>query len=204
MSEPGEDTDVRIQRLRALAERVIGRIGGLPAVATLAATLEAYDRAVGPAAGAAYAALIALLPALLLALSVIGLVVSDPAVREQIVDLIATAVPPLEDLVRVALEQVSAGAVPTSIVAIVGLLWGSSRFYAALDYALSRVFHKAPRRNEVVRTLRGLLLVALFIAVPIIAVVVGSVVTGHRSAWSSASSGGSARSWRRSSCSSAP
>ncbi|OGO58719.1 MAG: hypothetical protein A2V85_14995 [Chloroflexi bacterium RBG_16_72_14] len=175
MSEPGDDGAA--PRWRAVAAQVIGRIGGIPAVRTLVATLGTYDRAGGGlvAGGLAYAALIALLPGLLLAMSVFGLLVDDPAVREDLVGMIATAFPPMEELVRVALEQVSAGAVPTGIIAGVGLLWGSSRFYAALDHAFSRVFHDAPRRNEVVRTLRGLIVTGLFVVLPIAAVGVGAV-----------------------------
>jgi len=175
MSEPGDDGAA--PRWRAVAAQVIGRIGGIPAVRTLVATLGTYDRAGGGlvAGGLAYAALIALLPGLLLAMSVFGLLVDDPAVREDLVGMIATAFPPMEELVRVALEQVSAGAVPTGIIAGVGLLWGSSRFYAALDHAFSRVFHNAPRRNEVVRTLRGLIVTGLFVVLPIAAVGVGAV-----------------------------
>lgn len=175
MSEPGDDGAA--PRWRAVAASAIGRIGGLPAVRTLVATLSTYDRAGGGlvAGGLAYGALIALLPGLLLALSAFGLVVDDPAVREELVGLIATAFPPLEELARIALDQVSVGAVPTGIIAFVGLLWGSSRFYAALDSAFSRVFHDAPRRNEVVRTLRGLVVTGLLVALPIVVLGVGAV-----------------------------
>jgi membrane protein len=178
MSATDEEGE-RVDRLRALASRVIERVGGLPAVRTLVATFAVYDEAGGGlvASGLAYAALIALLPGLLLAVSVFGLLVDDPAVRDALVAAIGTAVPPLEDLARGALEQVSAGAVPTGIIAVVGLIWGSSRFYAALDYAFSRVFRNAPRRNEVDRTLRGVLVTALLVALPIAALVIGSVVS---------------------------
>ena len=70
---------------------------------------------------------------------------------------------------RTAFEQVSAGAVPTGIIAFIGLLWGSSRFYAALDYAFSQVFHTSRARNEVLRTLRGVLLVGAVVLLPLVA-----------------------------------
>jgi membrane protein len=179
MSEPGGDEAGIHRRLRAMAERIVARIGGVPAVQTLLATLTVYDRAGGGlvAGGLAYAALVALLPGLLLVLSVIGILVNDPAVREDIVEMIGTAVPPLEDLVRIALDAVSTGAVPTGIVAFLGLLWGSSRFYAALDYAFARIFHNAPQRNEIARSLRGLVVTVLFVVVPIAAVILTSAVT---------------------------
>lgn len=175
MSDPDEAAGVH--RLRALASRVIGRVGGLPAVRTLVATLEVYDRAGGGlvAGGLAYAALVALLPGLLLVLSVIGLLVNGSVMREEIVSGIATAVPPLEGLVRISLEQVSAGAVPTGAVAVIGLMWGSSRFYAALDDAFARIFHTAPRRNAIQRAARGLVATALVVTVPFLVLVAGSV-----------------------------
>ncbi len=174
-SVPGDEGQV--DRLRALAGGIAGRIGGVPAVRTLIATLEVYDRTGGGlvAGGLAYAALVALLPGLLLVVSIFGLLITDDAVREDLVGLIATAVPPLEDLARTAFEQVSAGAVPLTVVGAIGLLWGASRFYAALDYALSRAFHGARRRNEIERTLRGVLLTVLLVLLPLAALLVGSL-----------------------------
>jgi len=170
MSEPP-----RVDRLRVLAARVVERVGGMRAVRTLIATLEVYDRAGGGlvANGLAYSALVALVPGALLVASVIGLLITDPVVQQRLVNAMATAVPPLADVVESALETVAQGAVPTTIVALVGLLWGSSRFYAALDYAFSKVFRAERRRNEIVRTLRGLLVTFLLVGLPIAALLVG-------------------------------
>jgi membrane protein len=166
-----------VDRLRALAEAVTQRIGGVPAVRTLIATLTVYDRAGGGlvAGGLAYAALVALLPGLLLVVSIFGLLITDPATREELVALIAAAVPPLEDFARTAFEQVSAGAVPLTVVGAVGLLFGASRFYAALDYAVSRAFHGERRRNEVERTLRGVVLTGLLVLLPLAALLATSL-----------------------------
>jgi membrane protein len=177
MSVTGEDD--RVARLRVLASSIAERAGGVPAVRVLTAVLEVYDEAGGGlvAGGLAYSALVALLPGLLLVLSVFGLVVHDPAVQEQLVTAIAEAVPPLESLARTALEQVSAGAVPGSILAIAGLLWASSRFYAALDNAIARVFRHGRRRDEIRRTIRGVILTLLVIALPIAMVLAGSAAS---------------------------
>ncbi len=173
-----DEAPPRTDRWRALVERIVRRIGGLPAVRTLLATLTAYDRAGGGllAAGLAYTSLIALLPGMVLVLSIFAIVISDAALRERIVSVIAEAVPPLEDVVRTAFEQVSAGAVPTGIVAFIGLLWGASRFYASLDYAFTRVFHSSRPRNEIQRTLRGVLLVGAVVLVPLVALLAGTIV----------------------------
>jgi YihY family inner membrane protein len=174
MSEPP-----RVDRLRALATRVVETLGGIPAVRTLVATLEVYDGAGGglTANGLAYSALIALIPGALLVAGAIGLFITDPAVQQRLVDAISAAVPPLAPIVQTALDSVAQGAVPTTVIALIGLLWGSSRFYASLDYAFSKVFHSERRRNEVVRTLRGLVVTFGFVALPIAALLIGSVAS---------------------------
>lgn len=177
MSEPGGLDG--IHRLRALASRLVDRADGIPAVRTLRAVLQGFDAAGGGlvAGGLAYAALVALLPGLLLVVSIVGIVVRDPAIREHLVTRIAEAVPPLESLAREALAQVSSGAVPTGAFAILGLLWGSGRFYAALDGAFARIFHNAPRRNVLQQSVRGLVVTALFVVLPVAVLVAGSVVS---------------------------
>lgn len=174
------DTDAgSTDRLRLLVERVVARVGGLRATRTLLGVLEAYDRAGGglTASGLAYTSLIALLPGLLLMVSIFGLLIDDPEIQEQLVSAVAEAVPPLEDFARAAFESVSAGAVPTGIIALVGLLWGSSRFYAALDYAFTRIFLDGRQRNEIERTVRGVIVTFLLVAVPLGGLIL-SLVTG--------------------------
>jgi YihY family inner membrane protein len=178
MSSAGTD-EGGTDRLRLLVERVVARVGGMRATRTLLGVLEAYDGAGGglTAAGLAYTSLIALLPGLLLMVSIFGIVIDDEATREQLVSAIAEAVPPLEEFAQAAFESVSAGAVPLGIIAALGLLWGSSRFYAALDYAFTRIFHDGRKRNEIERTLRGVVVTFLLVAVPLGALVLG-LVTG--------------------------
>jgi membrane protein len=143
----------------------------------LRAVLDVYDAAGGGllAGGLAYAALVAVLPGLLLGLSVVGLVVGSPAERERIVAFIAQALPPLEDVARSALDQVSARAVPTGVLAIAGLVWGSSRFYSSLDVAFARVFQDARQRNTLERIARGVVVTALFVVLPVVVLTFGTV-----------------------------
>lgn len=180
MSRARSDRGGGVGRLRLLAEGIARRLGGLPAVRTLVAVMAVYDRAGGglTAAGLAYTSLIALLPLLLLMVSIFGLIVDDEAVRESLVTIVARAVPPLEDFARTALRQVAGNAVPTGLVAVLALLWGSSRFYATLDLAFSRIFHGSRRRNEIERTLRGVVTTGLLVAMPIVALVAGWIVAG--------------------------
>lgn len=168
MTDPGQG-EGEIDRLRLLAERVVARVGGLSATRTLLGILEAYDGAGGgiTASGLAYTSLMALLPGLLLMVSIFGLLINDPATQQQLVDAIAEAVPPLEGFAEAAFSSVSAGAVPTGLIAIAGLVWGSSRFYAALDYSFTRIFRDGRHRNEIERTVRGIIVTFLLVAVPL-------------------------------------
>jgi membrane protein len=178
MSDPGsEGSGGARARLIAIVDAVDVRAREIPLVRALIGVLGVYDAAGGGllAGGLAYTSLLALLPSMLLVVSVVGLVVDDPARRAEVVAAIAMAAPPLEEIVRLAFEQVAAGAVPSGIVAVIGLLWGSSRFYSSLDNAFARVFHGERRRNEIERTIRGLAVTALFVALPITALVIGSV-----------------------------
>jgi membrane protein len=176
MSEPagsGGDDGVR-----ALVARWVERALGFPRVMELRAVLDVYDRGGGGlvAGGLAYAALFAMLPGLLLALSVVGVVASSLANQETIVGWIAQAMPPLEEVARAAFQQVAAHAVPTGLLAIAALLWGSSRFYTALDQAFARVFSDGSPRNPIVRIVRGLMVTGVLVILPVVLLTVASVV----------------------------
>jgi membrane protein len=163
---------------RNLASRIVARVGGLPAARTLIAVLAVFDRSGGGlvAGGLAYATLFALLPGLLLVLSVFGLLAGDVATRDRLARSIEEVLPPLSGIVRAALDQVSTGAVPTGIIAVVALLWGSSRFYSVLDRAFAQIFDDAPRRSEVERTIRGVVLTVLIVGLPVSVLIVNAVV----------------------------
>lgn len=165
-------------RARATATRLGRRIMRHPWVRVVTLALDSYTSAGGGllAGGLAYAALIAILPGLLLVVGVAGLVVGDVALRESMIDLVARAFPPLADVARAAMEQVAAGAGPSSIVAIVGLVYGASRFSAALDEAFARIFRNTPARNPVVRWTRAVISTALLVVLPVTAIAVGAMV----------------------------
>ena len=151
------EADDRVARLRVLADGIAARLGGVPAVRLLAAVFDTYDQAGGGlvAGGLANSALFALLPGLLLVLSVFGLVVTDPAdpgaARRRDLDRHPAARGLRGDRPEAGLGRGRAG----GIIAVIGLVWASSRFYSALDYAIARIFRQAKTRNEIVRTVRG-------------------------------------------------
>ena len=154
-------------------------IGGLPPVRELRAVIELFGSAGGGllAGGLAYAALFAIIPALLLVLGIAGFVLRDPSRETQLVDAIGGALPPLQPLAAAAIESVGKGATATSVVGIVGLVWGASRFYGALDDAFARIFRDAPVRGFVDRTIRGLVSVGLLIGALLAAIVLTSLTS---------------------------
>jgi YihY family inner membrane protein len=127
--------------------------------------------------GIAYSAIFTIVPTLLLLASLIGMFISDPAERERIVEIIATQIPPLEDLMRTILNEVASGAFAFGIIGIIGAIWGASRFYAALETAVALFFPHAPRRDVVQQTLRSLLSVGFFVGSAVGAVVLTTFVS---------------------------
>jgi membrane protein len=145
----------------------IDRVLAWPPVVTIQRVMDTFGQAGGGllAGGLTYSALFALLPGLLLLTGILGLIVDDPVRRAGIVESIGVALPPLEEFLAASLEQITEGAVGFGIVGLVGLAWGASRFYAALDDAFGRIFHQAPKRDFVARTVRGVASVGLLVGV---------------------------------------
>ena len=143
------------------------------------AVLDAYGRIGGGilADGLAYNALFALLPALLLVVAVIGFIVHDPARQASIIDAIAAQVPPLRDLLTRTFQAISEGVAEISIVGLLALVWGASRFARALDTSFSRVFNRTPERSIVRRSLVGVASVVVLIIAVVTAVGLASVAS---------------------------
>lgn len=118
-----------------------------------------------------------MLPALLLVVAVIGFIVHDPARQSAIIDAIAAQLPPLRDLLVRTFQAISEGAAEVSIVGLVALVWGASRFARALDTSFSRVFNRTPERSIVRRSLVGVASVAVLIAAVVIALGLASLAS---------------------------
>ncbi|MGZ8527404.1 MAG: YhjD/YihY/BrkB family envelope integrity protein, partial [Candidatus Limnocylindrales bacterium] len=148
---------------------LIGRVSAwvleLPPVRWLKPIMDDYGVAGGGllASGVAFNSLFAVLPAILLVVSLLGLTLDDPLRLEQLVQVFAQQFPPLEEFFRQAFDQFRAGAVSFSVLGLVGLVWGSSRFYQSLDEAIARIFRGSRQRDPFQRGLRGVLSVGLLI-----------------------------------------
>ena len=136
--------------------------------------LARYDRAGGAllAGGLAYSALFALVPLILVAAGLAGLVVRDPAVREDVIATIANVLPPLRGLVTLVLTESANAAGTISIVGAIILVWGGSRFILAFEEAMTRIAGGARTRNVVARNVLGFAAAIVLVG----AVVVGAVV----------------------------
>jgi YihY family inner membrane protein len=158
----------------------VARALELPPVRWLKPILDDYNVAGGGllASGLAFNSLFAVLPAILLIVSLLGLSLNDPLRLEQVVQAFARQFPPLEEFFRQAVDQFRAGAVSFSVLGLVGLVWGSSRFYQSLDEATARIFRGSRERDPFQRGLRGVLSVGLVIGAVVGAVGLSQLVGG--------------------------
>jgi membrane protein len=150
-----------------------------PRLGPLRAALDRYGDAGGSllAGGLAFSALFALVPGLLLAAGLAGLLIGDDARRGEVLADMVRHVPPLRDLLASGLDEVAGAAVPVSLVAGIGLLWGASRFYVTLEAAFARIFTEAPRRGLVLRNAWGFVSVFAFLIAVLVAIVVSGVAS---------------------------
>ncbi len=97
------------------------------------------------AGGLAYSALFAIVPAILLIAGIVGLLTHDPATRSDVVRTIGQVMPPLRDLIGIILDDAADNAASGSIVGLVALAWGASRFAVAFQDAIARLMGGQPR-----------------------------------------------------------
>ena len=138
--------------------------------------LDRYGAAGGGllAGGLAYAALVAIVPAILLVAGIAGILVHDPAARDDVANVIANVVPPLGDLITAVLAASARDAAPVTIVGAVALVWGASRFVVAFQDCLARVMEEPQRRGLLASNAAAFLAVVVMIA----AVLSGAVLAG--------------------------
>jgi membrane protein len=121
----------------------------------------------------AFTTMFAIIPTLLLMSGVVGWIVSDPETQQEILSQLIAAVPPLAGLFENQMDALVEGRGALSIVGILGLIWGASNFYAALDEVMRRFFPGGGVRGFVSRRVRGAVAVIVLVAL-----VVGTIVLG--------------------------
>ena len=138
--------------------RLMGRVLALGPVAWVLPILDIYNGAGGGllASGLAFSSLFAILPAILLVIGVVGVVLGDTGRLDALTANLAAAFPPLADFFTVALASFASGAATYSIIGIIALAWGASRFYQSLDDALARIFQSTERRGVLQKNILGI------------------------------------------------
>jgi len=147
-------------RATSLAQRLLRR----PPVQVLMAAMAQTPQAGLLGSSLAFRALFAILGFLLLLAGVGSWLVTDPALQGRLLDTIAKYFPPLADLVGPAFSAAKAVGGFAWVVGILGLLWGVSGFYEALEDAMFFLFPGGQRRGFFARRIRGGVMIALFIA----------------------------------------
>jgi YihY family inner membrane protein len=141
----------------------------------------------------AYRALIAFFTGMVLVIGLIGYVVQDPVIQDELLQEVVRLVPPLEPIVSQALDGLAASAAALSILGAIGLAWGASGFYDALDRSFARIFRTAPVRTMISRLVRGFISVGLLVVV----VAAGSVLAFIQGRLTDALPGGPEGDWGR-------
>jgi YihY family inner membrane protein len=147
----------------------------LPPIATITTVMDIYGRAAGGllASGLAFASLFAAIPTTLLVLGVAGWAASgDAVVQEQVTEALVRVLPPLENLIRSAVNAITDGAPLTSLIGAVGVVWTVSQLFGAVDTAFARIYSDERERGALWRMLRGVFVVGLLAAV-VVGVIVG-------------------------------
>jgi membrane protein len=141
------------------------------------AVMEAANAAGGPlmAAALAFVTMFAIIPSILLITGALGWLIEDPATREELLAELVAMVPPLAEALADSLERVVEARGPLSIVGLVGLLWGASNFYQALDEVMRRLFPGGEMRGFVSRRVRGVVAILVLMALVLGTIVLGGV-----------------------------
>ena len=127
------------------------------------------------AAGLAFYALFAVIPGILTLVALLGFVISDPTAREHVIEWLVAQVPPVEPVARTILTTLADGSRVGSILGIIGLIWGASGFYGALDGALSLILPGPGGRGVVEQRIRGVVGVLLIVGMGLGAVLITSL-----------------------------
>jgi membrane protein len=126
------------------------------------------------ASGLAMNAFLAMFPLILGILAIVGLVIRDPGLQQQVYTAVASVFPAdAHDQIVKALQGVKQNAGILGVVSIVGMLWGGTNLFASMEFALTQVFGTS-QRDALRQRLMGLVMVVIFIAAILLTVVANS------------------------------
>jgi uncharacterized BrkB/YihY/UPF0761 family membrane protein len=118
------------------------------------------------AAGLAYRTLFATLTLVAFAAGMVGVLIEDPARRVEVIGALVTILPgPLHASLTASIDTLGEAGLTIGVVGLVGLYWGASSLYDAIDQATDLVLAGGRRRSGLDRRLRGLVALAALIMV---------------------------------------
>lgn len=155
--------------------RLIEAIKGSTVVRRVTGVMEASNAAGAPllATALAYTTMFAIIPGVILLAGVLGWLIEEPEVRAELLGQLVSYVPPLAPIFEDSLETLIRERGTLSIIGLLGLLWGASNFYAALDEVMRRLFPGGGVRGFVSVRARGAIAVLVLVAL-----VVGTIALG--------------------------
>mgnify|MGYP001816433659 FL=1 len=156
-------------RLEAL-QRAVMRTRPLRAVLQV---MRAYDRGGGGmlAGALAYYTFFTMVPLLLLFVSLLGVLVEDEALRKNLIQSLVEQVEPIAEVATYIIDGLADSGRTGTVVGLIGLLWGASGFYGALQGAMQRMFPGPSSRDFLQTRLRGIATVVVVLGVLVIGVV---------------------------------
>ena len=127
--------------------------------------METANEAGAPlfAAALAFTTLFAVVPLFLLLAGVLGWLIQDAVQRSELLNQLVSYFPPLKDAMSTSLENVVEQRGTLSFVGLIGLLWGASAYYGALDEVMRRIFDAKHARDFIEQRLRGIITVIVLL-----------------------------------------
>ena len=150
---------------RRTVDEQIQRVTGNPVVHTVIRVMDTANEAGAPlfAAALAFTTLFAVVPLFLLLAGVLGWLIEDAVQRSNLLNQLVSYFPPLEDAMSTSLESVVEQRGTLSFVGLIGLLWGASAYYGALDEVMRRIFSAEHVRGFIEQRLRGIITVVVLL-----------------------------------------
>jgi membrane protein len=149
----------RLASLARLAQPILGR----PVVVEVRRAWADFSHSGGTilAAGLAYRTLFATLTLLVFVAGLVGIVIHDPPRRVEVIDALVAVLPgPLHESLTSSVDALGQQGLTIGLIGLIGLFWGASSMYDAIDQATLVIIPGGRRRGGIDRRVRGLVALA--------------------------------------------